>query len=308
MTPEELAMLTDEERAGLEEDLDENEGDDEQDDDAGGDDSQDDNNGDDAGAGDDDGKQPGRDDGKDDDGKGGQDDKGGDQDDEPADDERPVPLMPVKAVEDAEEKLADIDKREDEISQKFEDGDMTTAEYRSALRGLEKERGTIERQQLEADFATRHNEAQLNARWEENVKLFLGDHPEISKSQLRWNGFDAIVRSVTAETMKDGKSPGMADLKKAYKQWADEMGLPAEAEKGGDDKSGKDGDKPAKQQKKPQRELPPNLAKVPAADIQDTDNGRWANLDRLMESDPQGFEAALAKLSDADQEAYLASQ
>lgn len=297
MTEEELALLTEEERAGLEEEHDDELPEDD-DTDTGGetdDDQQD------AGKDDepnpDDQQQPGRDDGKDD-----QPNPDDDQGEE--DSARPLPLLKVDAVEDAEAKLADIDKREDEISQKFEDGDLTTAEYRAELRKLEKERGAIERQQLEADFAEKHNQAQIDAMWQANVQTFLEGHPEIAKNELRWSSFDTVVRKVTAETMQAGKNPGMADLKKAYKQWAEDLGLPTEQSKA-DDKSGKE---PARKQERQQREIPPSLAKVPAADINDTDDGRWASLDRLMDSDPLGFEKAFGKLSEADQEAYLASR
>lgn len=298
---DDLDLLTDEERAGLEEDHGE--------DDAGGDDDGDQgdgkNNADDAGdddqgqddanKGDDQGAQ-GRDDGQDD-------EQGEDQGER-------LPLLKVERVEDAEAKLADIDKREDDLTEKFEDGDMTTGEYRKALRELEKERTGIERAQLEADFATKHNQAQIDARWEANVMSFLEQHPEIDpKKALLWNSFDQAVRAVTAETMKAGKNPGLADLTKAYKQWAEELGIkPQQAQGKQDGKEANQGKDNKAPQKKPQREIPPNLANVPVSDVADTEDGRWAQLDRLMETDPLGFEKAMGKLSSADQEAYLAAR
>ncbi|MND20866.1 hypothetical protein D3C76_47960 [compost metagenome] len=293
MTEEELAMLTDEERAGLEEDHDDIDEDDA------------DEEGDGADVGDDDAgdggdEEPGRDDGADQT----DDAAGADEQEAAQDDERPVPQLKVNPVEDVEAKLADIDKREDDISQKFEDGDLTTSEYRAELRKLERERGGIERQQLEADLARNMNEAQATARWEENVKLFLADHPEISKSELRWGAFDTVVRKVTAETMKDGKNPGMADLKKAYRQWADDLGIEAPKPKAEQKAEAKTDTK----SEKPKREIPPSLAKVPSAEISDTDDGKWAYLDRLIDTEPLKFEAALGKLSEADQDAYLNSR
>jgi len=297
MTDDLRELLTEEELAGLDEEHSDDLPDDDTDTGAG------DDNDDQPGAGEDDEpnpddqQQPGRDDGND--------DQPNPDDDQGEDDSaRPLPLLKVEAVEDAEAKLADIDKREDEISQLFEDGDLTTAEYRAELRKLEKERSAIERQQLEADFAEKHNQAQIDAMWQANVQTFLEGHPEIAKSELRWTSFDSVVRKVTAETMQAGKNPGMADLKKAYKLWVEELGLPTENPKA-DDKSGKE---LARKHERQQREIPPSLAKVPAADISDTDDGRWASLDRLMDTDPLGFEKAFSKLSDAEQEAYLASR
>ena len=53
-------------------------------------------------------------------------------------------------------------------------------------------------------------------------------------------------------------------------------------------------------------EIPPTLAKLPAANAQETDGGAFAALDRLAESDPEAYEAAYGKLTEAEREAYLA--
>lgn len=308
MTDEELAMLTDEERAGLDEDhgdeIDDETEDDADDEGSDAGDADGGNGADDDNAGGSDDQHAGRDDGSDE-------ANGADADEQEAEEgDRPLPLLKVDAVEDAEAKLADIDKREDDLSQKFEDGDLTTAEYRAELRKLERERGAIERQQLEADFAEKHNQAQIDAMWQANVQTFLDSHPEVSKNELRWNAFDLVVRQVTSETMQAGKNPGMADLKKAYARWAEDLGIESAPPKPKADEAKKDGQQPAKAQKAPkqQRELPPTLARVPASDISDTDDGKWASLDRLMETNPVEYEKAFSRLSEVEQEAYLASQ
>ena len=56
---------------------------------------------------------------------------------------------------------------------------------------------------------------------------------------------------------------------------------------------------------KKQNVVPPNLGKVPASTANDTDDGKFAHLDRLAESDPLAFEAALAKMSDAQRDEYM---
>ena len=50
--------------------------------------------------------------------------------------------------------------------------------------------------------------------------------------------------------------------------------------------------------------VPPNLGKLPAATANDTDDGKFAHLDRL---EGVAFEDALAKLSDAQRDEYLRS-
>jgi hypothetical protein len=49
------------------------------------------------------------------------------------------------------------------------------------------------------------------------------------------------------------------------------------------------------------------LAKVPAADVEDTNGGRFAVLDRMASTDPLGYEEALNKMSAAERDAYMAS-
>lgn len=280
---EELAALTDEEREGL---LDEDLLDDEP---------EDEDDGDDAG-------KPASDPGADDADAAGRDD-GANPDDGAADAQPEAEASNAPALikselpDDLDAKLADIDKREDELSEKFEDGELTTAEYRAELRKLTGERGEIEKAQLKHSLAEDFNQAQLEANWNRDCEQFLAKHPEVKASQLRMDAFDTVVRKITAETMTAGKAPGMTDLQKAYSEWSEQLGI----------QSAKPAAKGARQGKQ-SRELPPTLANVPAAEMQDTADGKWAQLDRLMDTDPLAYEAALAKMSEADQDAYLAAR
>ena len=115
----------------------------------------------------------------------------------------------------------------------------------------------------------------------------------ISKNETTWSSFDAIVRRVTAETMQKDEQPSRRDLEKAYKQWTEDLGI-ADA-----------GIQKSQPKQKKQNIVPPNLGKVPAATANDTDDGKFAHLDRLAESDPLAFEAALAKMSDAQRDEYM---
>jgi hypothetical protein len=54
--------------------------------------------------------------------------------------------------------------------------------------------------------------------------------------------------------------------------------------------------------------LPPNLNRIPASAPESTDDGRFASLDRLAESDPVGYERRLAALNEADYQAYMRAQ
>ena len=286
MTPEELASLTEEERAGYEDDeLDDDEGQDAADD--AGDDAAADDGSDDA-----DEDQPGRDDGADDKPAAAQ------QEEEPElDRPAPVNLINAQAPADVDAKLAALDASENDAAEKFDDGEMTAAEYRAELRRLSKERSDLEWQVRKAELADETRTAQIDQSWNSDCADFLAKHPEVMTNETRQSSFDAVVRKVTAESMNAGKIPGMADLNKAYKQWANDIGIaPVKA----DPKPGKAS--PGK------REIPPTLGMVPAAGMTDTDSGEYAQLDRLMNSDPLAYEAALAKMSPAEADRYLQSQ
>lgn len=303
MTPEELALLTPEEREGFEDG-----GDDEPElDDDGNPINADDDNGDDQNDGADDDaaaddantEQPGRDDGA----AAAQallDAAKGEQEVEPPR-AQPVPLIRAEVPADIEDKRADVEKRRDAIAQEFEDGDKTAREFQAANRLLDKEENELDWLVRKADLSVETTKAQAEASWYKSTEAFLADHPEIMKNELVYNAFDAVVRQVTADKANHGLSDHK-QLEKAHAIWAESLGIKVEAAPAPKGKT--DPKAPAK----PKRDLPPILAGVPAATASETDDGKYAALDRLMETDPLAYEAALAKMSPTESDAYLASQ
>jgi len=279
LSEEDLAMLTEEEREGLLDDEDKGtDGDDQNDDDAG-----------DAGTGAD----------------GKADDKGDDSQDAGTDSNtqgdgelddpiiKPTPLFKAELPADIEAKRTALDSQEDDLVKKFDEGDITFAEYNKELRSLNRDRADLDRAELKAELAQEAQQSQVEQTWQTTANTFVAEHPLISKNETTWSSFDAIVRRVTAETMQKGEQPSRRDLEKAYKQWTEDLGI-----------SDAGTQKPQPKQKK-QNIVPPNLGKVPAATANDTDDGKFAHLDRLAESDPLAFEAALAKMSDAQRDEYM---
>ena len=282
LSEEDLAMLTDEERAGF---LDDEDEDDDQD--------VDDADDDDTGA---DGKADDKGDENDADGDDSQDagaDKDGEGEDKLDDPIKPTPLFKAELPTDIEAKRTALDTQEDDLVKKFDEGDITFAEYNKELRSLNRERADLDRAELKAELAQEAQQSQVEQTWQTTANTFVAEHPLISKNETMWNSFDAIVRRVTAETMQKGEQPSRRDLEKAYKQWTEDLGI-ADA-----------GTQKSQQKQKKQNVVPPNLGKVPAATANDTDDGKFAHLDRLAESDPLAFEAALAKMSDAQRDEYM---
>lgn len=208
----------------------------------------------------------------------------------------PQPVFKPVATEELKAKYEEIDKREEQLVEKFEEGELTTREYNAQLRALNKERGDLEWQERKAELNRESVEQQIARQWEADVKAFSERHPEVWENEEDFKALDLLVKSITSAKAEQGLPYGTEDLERAYRIWADERGIaapkPAKAEQ------------QAQQQK--QLDLPPTLAKVPAAAPEDTDDGKYAALDRLADSDPQKYQEAIARMSPDEYAAYSA--
>lgn len=215
--------------------------------------------------------------------------------------DQPKPLFRAELPADLADKYAALDTKEEELIAKFDDGDMTTREYNAELRKLNEERNDLKWLERKAELSQETAQQQQQDVWVSTVEAFLPDHPVISESEENWNSFDQVLRTVTAVRINAGQPYGKAELERAYKIWADERGISAKAP------AAKDPEPAAKApaaKNKQEKELPPTLAKVPAASNEDTDDGKYAALDRLMDKDPQAYQAAIAKMSQSELDAY----
>lgn len=299
LTAEELAMLTEDERRQLEEEQgdDDTDTDTDADDQSGDDDDQDDDDSSDDDAGDED--DAGDQGDADEDDQDGDDDNGDDQDDQEQEEQlekAPAPLFTAELPEDIEAKRTEIDGKEDALVEQFDNGDITFAEYNKQIRTLNNERAALERIELKAEMAREAQQAQIDNQWQGALNTFLAEHPEIDLSnEFHHAAFDKLLRQHTAGVMEKGGLPGLREIKKAHGDFVKTFNL----------QSNKPAPKEKQTAKTPKhREVPPNLGKIPAAANADMDDGRFAALDKLP---PDKFEAAFAKLSEADRNAYLSS-
>ena len=112
--------------------------------------------------------------------------------------------------------------------------------------------------------------------------------------------FDAVVRRVTGDPENAALS-NRKQLEKARDLWREEMGIPAQGKADPKDPQPKPKLKP-----KPRTEIPPTLHNTPAADMSDSDDSKFSHLDAMLNAGKNlEFEAALSKLSEADQQDYL---
>lgn len=288
MTDDELDGLTEEERLGLLED----------DDDEAGDDpaaaalealkaGNDDPDGEDEGDGKGDGK------GDDDPAADKGDDAAKAEEDKPARREE-VPLLSAEVPANANTRLKEIEDAKDALAQKFDDGELSAKEHMAQLRELDKEADGIKQAIFKADISKEMQAKEVERNWMSDVDRFLAEHPEISKNELVYNAFDAVVRKVTGDDA-NSKLSNLGFLTKAYGIWADQLGIKAAKADPETKEPGKKADEPAKKG----RNIPPTLGRgVPASDISSVDDGKYAALDRLRDADPIAFENALSRMTD----------
>lgn len=292
--------LTDEEREALL-DGEEEETDEEEADDAGVDDPEADDDGsgadDDAGTDGDDGDSSEETEADDADGEGAEEDAG-DEGGEQKAAAQTVPLLPDSDIGDADQRLSEIAEAKDKLIEQFDDGDLTAREYQQELDKLSKQEREVEQELFRARIKNELEEQQARNSWLETVNAFLADHPQYTQSQLMYQTLDTAVRQLAMQEENQSLT-GREILSKAHGQIVEQFGLADREE-----------EKPKAKAVKQRKTInaPPTLARVPAADMTETENTRWAKLDRLMETDPIAYEEAFNKLSDAERDAYLQAQ
>lgn len=312
LNDEELNLLTDEERAGLEDDDEGDEGDEGQDDgdDAGddGDDAGDEGEGEegddagDAGEGD---KGTDAGDAGDDAGAGAGDEGRDDGDDDDDDDDTPSPRPNAERVDaaDINSKIADIGTKRAALEKQLDDGEITGKEFATQLDKLNDEKADLSgklTRQAEQDKA-------VEEAWYGDVRKFLAKNPEVNANQSRLASFDSVVRRVNGDP-ENASLSNRQQLKKAHAIWQEEMGIKpaAKAEPAPKTDTGKEGEKPGKPKPKAKPALPPTLHNLPASDIEVGDDGKYSYLDSLLEKGMTiEYEDALAKLPEAEQQDYL---
>lgn len=228
--------------------------------------------------------------------------KEGDQEDDTVEvvaKEEVMPLLNGDIPEDVETKLSEINTKRSELDEKFDDGDLSTKEYRAEIAVLEKEQRDIEQALFKAQLSQEMTENQQRNAWKKTVDTFIKSNSEYKTSKLRWQTLDIAVKSIAADEA-NARLSGEEILAKAHEQVQSEFGLkPVAAEPAAE---------PPKQTSKTGKGvIPPNLGRVPAAETTETGNSKFKALDRLMTEDPERFEAEIGRLSESEQEAYYLS-
>lgn len=217
-----------------------------------------------------------------------------------------APILVAEAPEGAESRLAEIATAKAALGDKFDDGDLTSKEYQAELDKLSKEERTLERAIDKAQMAQDlENQRITNERMSE-INTFLKEVgiPHDPKN-LRFSVLNTAVISVANDEANANLSAREV-MQKAYDLCIEEGALVAKAKTPAATDTAKKAEPAAKAAPaKTPINAPPSLANLPASEITNTEDNRFAYLNRI--ADPDKREAAFAKLSAADQEAYLAT-
>jgi hypothetical protein len=208
-----------------------------------------------------------------------------------------APILVVDAPTDADAKLKDIATAKDALIAQFDDGDITAKEYQQQLDALAKQEREIERAVERSALAAEMEQQRLKNEWAATVNAFIeiNDVYNPTTNPRMYRALDQEVRDVAgspeAKTMT-----GAQILAKAHENLAQAFGFEV-----------KKSPPNAKVRRVPKPDLPPSLDKVPTAETPDVTSGKYGALDRLASTNPLAYEEALMKMSDREREEYLAS-
>ena len=192
-----------------------------------------------------------------------------------------------------------------DLQQKWDDGELTEAEYNIETSVLERKMARLEgkieaaEEQAEEEAAKveRYNQ-QVQAAWNQEEKAFF-EQPENKKfleSPRMMKALNEIVIELQQQPNLTPKDFNKL-LKDARNSYVSEFGEFYQGAKQPESKS-----QPTKPQ--PRKVEPPKtLANVPVAEPNNVLDGRFAVLDNIK--DPEQLEKAIARMSQSDRDAYL---
>jgi chromosome segregation ATPase len=192
-----------------------------------------------------------------------------------------------------------------DLQQKWDDGELTEAEYNIETSVLERKMARLEgkieaaEEQAEEEAAKieRYNQ-QVQLAWNQEEKAFF-EQPENKAFLESTRKLEALNKIVTELQQNPNLTPKDFNklLKDARNSYVNEFGEFYQGARQPESKS-----QPTKQQ--PRKVEPPKtLAHVPVAEPNNVLDGRFAVLDNIK--DPEQLEKAIARMSQSDRDAYL---
>lgn len=212
-----------------------------------------------------------------------------------------APILVAQAPADAAAKLKEISDGKADLRKKYDDGELTFAEFQERNEAFDEQRLEIRLAVETANTAQKMEAQRQQNQWNADCAAFMDQHKELYDGEANAAAFadlDAAIKVIAVMPSNVNKT-GQQILDMAHRAVMASRGTPVVA--------AKNEPKPAPRKEIPKAALPPDLGKMPAATGNDPGEGKWGSLDRLLDTGAEAYEAALAKLSDAERDAYLAS-
>lgn len=221
------------------------------------------------------------------------------------------------AVENPAEQRAartkEIGNQLDELATKFDNAELTAAEYRAATKPLEAEQRELERQAITETTIQQIRQEETHRQWTSTVHTFLAEHPQYAPGSKAYDILnDAVIRAQNAAIEAGQGTMTKAILDAAHAEIQEAFGQ-APAPKPADPAAAQQTPAQPKtaQQERKAPVVPPTLGGIPKGGTEDVQVGEFAHLDRLAErpnpDDPEAYERALAKMPREARDRYLAS-
>jgi hypothetical protein len=204
----------------------------------------------------------------------------------------------VAPVEGYDDKMAAFKEQKTDLRKQLNDGDLSLDEYDAKKDDITAQEQELREQKLKADIAAEQNEQTAQARWKwEQERFFNDDKNAIYKDDIIMAAYDKAVRTLGGDEANANRS-GQWFLNEADRIVREKFNLGKPAEVVTPD------EKP--DSRRPDLSVvPKTLANLPAAEIAKTGEiGEFDHLDKLGGLD---LERAVGSLSDAARERYRAS-
>jgi hypothetical protein len=218
--------------------------------------------------------------------------------------EPPVKQPDLAPKVDMEQVKADLDKiglERDDLWTKFDDGEISQDDFKAQLTAIDKREIAVEASSKAFELIDTSATEAADKTWFDAVGGYMDKFPEL-RTDAHIAGFDASLRAVETSQPNLSDSEKIATAHRNYGAYAHSIGTPLTQAPSAPGKASNKLPDPG-----PRPDLPPTLAKTPAADIQSQNDGRFAQIDRLTESgDVYASEASVAAMSPAEYDKYLA--
>lgn len=210
-----------------------------------------------------------------------------------------VPTAPQTG--EIEAQIAAYDAKLDELATKYEDGDLAFADFTAQQRALAKEQAALEVQLDQARESVSSAQQTWEQAWYAKVDAHMAQYPELQQGDAM-AGFDRALRAVTADQAYAALSM-QQKIDLAHRNLANELAVTK-----GVTLAVPGTEQPVKRtgpRTDPREDAPVTLAGINGAPASNVDDGTFAHIERLMETDPIKAEKAVAALSDEQRNAFL---